>query len=222
MPSPYDLTTLEAAATRLKVSTADVELPSLITAASRAVSRHVGYELHRREGLTESVAGHGGRYLFLRAGAVQSVQRVEECGAEVPPDAYRLESPLMGRIARRRGCWPFTGRTSGGISNTPLQAEATGELVVTYTAGWVTPGQVALAREADAASTLVSDLEPDIAEAALITVTAWYRRKGRDADVASVGLGDSSQSFAGTGPLAVPTLAQGLLAPYRKPTRMGS
>ena len=72
MPSALDLTLAATAADELGVASSS-SLESLITRASVAVASYLGYPLQRREALTESVASQGGPYLFLRAGAIQSV-----------------------------------------------------------------------------------------------------------------------------------------------------
>src|SRR5690349_18374882 len=98
MPRPYGFTTLARAALRLRVAPTAAERPALLTAASQALADWIGYEAHLREGVEETVPSEGGRALFLRAGAVRRVQRVEVDGAEVPAGEYFPESPRLGRI----------------------------------------------------------------------------------------------------------------------------
>ncbi|RJS19563.1 hypothetical protein DRW03_21260 [Corallococcus sp. H22C18031201] len=195
--------------------TADPErLPLLITAASLALAEYIGYPLQRRTGIAEAVTSQGGAYLWLSAGAVRQVTRVEVRGAEVPPDAYALESPRMGRLAARGRRWPFTGTWTTGVSPTPLAAEATGEVVVTYDAGWVTPGQAAL----DAS--LAVDLPAHVALAAQLVATAMIQRDGAEDDVVSESIGDTSLTRT-TGEdgqvAALPARARQLVAQYVRP-----
>ncbi|AEI65564.1 hypothetical protein [Corallococcus macrosporus] len=144
MPAPQDLLTaaLLHPAARAGVETGRLAL--FITAASEAVASFVGYPLHRRMGVVESVAGTGGPYLWLAGGAVRQVVRVEVRGEELDATSYAVDSALMGRLVARSSRWPFTGSWTTGVSPTPLEARDTGEVVVTYDAGWVTPGQAAL------------------------------------------------------------------------------
>lgn len=209
MASPVDLTTAARAALRLGVDTEDEELPGLITGASEALAAWVGYPLHRREGVVETCAG-GAMRLFLRSGAVQSIASVSVLGVERAANTYRLEDPVKGILLSYRGLWPFTGRTGGGVSDAPLQREDTGEIAVTFTAGWVTPGQVELEPEQ------VRDLPQLFEQAALLIVTAWYRRKGEDPDEVSVSLGDASTSYGPGKANALPAVARTLVARYRK------
>lgn len=210
MPSELDLTTVATAASVLGVSAADVHLPRLITAASRAAARFLGYDVHARTGVVETVASNGGPHLFLRAGQVTALTEVLIDGAAADLSGIVIESALMGRLRRKDG-WPFTGSASGGVSSTPLHAWDTGELQVTFNAGWVTPGQKAL--DATKVRTLPEDLEQGVLE----IVTALYRRRGQDADVTSRSLGDGSITFGAKS--AIPATATAWLAPYRKPTR---
>ena len=218
MPTEYDLSTLERAALRLRVPPTDAELPAQIAAASQAVADWLGYEAHLREGVVETVPSEGGRVLLLRAGAVRRIRRITLGGTEVPPEEYVLTNPTSGRVTRHRGRWPFTGEWSQGVTPMPLTAHDTGEIVVTFDAGWRTHGQVALALAADATSDLVSDLPAVLEEAALVTLTALRAGAGRDPHVTSRSLGGGSISWAAERP-AVPALAQQLAGRYRKSWR---
>jgi len=215
MPSPLDFVTLAQASDRLKVSTSDAELPGFITAASSALAGWIGYEAHRREEVEESVPSDGGVYLWLRSGAVRQVLSVTFDGADVPPGTYHIDSPTQGRIVRRSGTWPFTGTWSHGVEPLPLASHDTGRLLVRFTAGWRTPGQVALALEADPGSTLQSELPAELREAVLITLAALYRPAGRDPNVVSRSTGSGSVTWRAD-PAAVPPLAQQLARRHRK------
>lgn len=223
MPTEYDFTTLARAAARLKVPTTDAQLPALITAASRALSSWMGYEAHLREAVEETVPSEGGLRLFLRAGAVRRLVRITVNGTEVPASDYVLESPKLGRILRRSCRWPFTGEWTEGVAPMPHTSHDTGAIVVTYDAGWRTPGQVALALETDPSSTLESDLPAELEEALLFTVTGWYRRLGMDLDVTTKSLGGASVSWGADslrgGKPSIPLMAEQLAAPYRKSIR---
>lgn len=223
MPSELDFTTVARAANRLKVPTTDPELPGLITAWSQALAEWLGYEAHLREGVEESAPSQGGVYLWLRSGAVRRVLSVAVHGVELPASAYHLHSPTQGCLVHRAGGWPFTGTWTRGVEPLPLASHDTGAVVVRFDAGWRTPGQVALALEADPASTLESDLPPVLEEALLITLTAWYRRMGQDVDVTSKGLGSASVGWGADsvrgGKPSLPLPTKQLAKPYYKKTR---
>ncbi|HEX5750019.1 MAG TPA: hypothetical protein VFZ09_27565 [Archangium sp.] len=223
MPTPYDFTTLARAATRIRVSTSDAELPALITAASRALANFLGYEAHLREEVDETVVGQGGVYVWLRAGQVRQLHSVKVHGAELAEGEVAIDCPRAGRLVRRRGRWPFTGSSTAGIVPIPLQAHDSGDIVVSFDSGWRTPGQVALALEAEPSSTLTSELPPELEEAALLVLTAWYRRLGQDPDVTTKSLGDASISWGADsmrgGKVAIPLIAAQLAAHHRKPGR---
>lgn len=219
MAAPHDLITLARAANRLQVPLSDIELPGLITTASEALAEWVGYPLHLRENVVETCAG-GAPRLFLQAGAIRRVLSVHVFGVEVEATGYKLEDPIKGHLLRLRCDWPFTGRTGGGVSDAPLQRQDTGDIAVTFDAGWVTPGQVELARAADPTSTLVTDLPATFEEAALVALTAWYRQLGADPDVTSMSIGGGSvgwgaDSMRGGRP-SLSLRARAMVARYRR------
>lgn len=208
-----DLLTAELLPANVRDAADPNRLPLLITAASLALAGHVGYPLYRRVGIVESVASLGGRYLWLRSGGVRQVTRVEVCGVEVPPSGYALESAVMGRVLSRGEAWPFTGRYSPGVSPTPQLVEDTGALVVTYDAGWVTPGQAALD------GTLQVDLPADLQLAAQMVVGALVHGDGAEEAVSeSIGGTSLTRATDEDGQLpAVPARARRLVARYRRP-----
>lgn len=214
MPSPVDLVTAEQLPSSVRDAVEVERLPLLITAASEAVAAHVGYPLHQRLSVVESVVGRGGRYLWLRSGAVRQVIRVEVGGEERAPATYAVDSAVLGRlVVRGAEPWPFTGTWTAGISSTPLDAQDTGEMLVTFDAGWVTPGQRAL----DAS--LVVDLPASLQLAAVEVLAAAVSRDGSPGDMTSESIGDTSASYAvgvDGGRVALPASARQLCAPYRR------
>ncbi|MBZ4371479.1 hypothetical protein [Corallococcus sp. AS-1-6] len=212
-----DLLTADLLPGNVRDAADPARLPLLITAASLALAGYVGYPLHRRAGVVESVASPGGRYFWLRSGGVREVTRVQVCGVEVPTSGYALESALMGRVLSRGEAWPFTGRYSRGVSPTPQVVEDTGELLVTYDAGWVTPGQ----KDLDAA--LVVDLPGDLQLAAQMVVGALVHGDGAEEAVSeSIGGTSLTRATDEDGQLpAVPARARRLVARYRRPRQGG-
>ncbi|HZI04314.1 MAG TPA: hypothetical protein VEZ71_09845 [Archangium sp.] len=223
MATLYDFTTLAGAAARLKVSASAPELPGLIAAASRALANFLGYPAHLRESVEESVPSEGGRYLWLRSGALRRVVRAAVAGAELAANTYAVDDATQGRLVRRAGTWPHTGTWSPGIQSTPLVSHDTGEVVVTFDSGWRTPGQVELARVADPSSSLASDLPPELEEAVLLTLTAWHQRLGVDPDVTSMAMGGASLGWGADamrgGKAALPLIAKLLARPHVKAHR---
>jgi hypothetical protein len=207
-----DLTLVATAAGEVGANASDPALQRIITAASKAVASYLGYPIEWLfDAAAQSVPGNGSRYLFLRAvGNLQQIFSITVGGALLAPSEYAIDDAQFARIRRVNGLWPFTGRTSGGVADDPLRAEDTGDIVVSYAAGWVTPGQVAN-QEADTVQ-----LPADIEQAALEVITAMWRRRGLDQGVAARSLGDGSVTYrdADVGPLSRSTKA--LLAPYRR------
>lgn len=235
MANAADMTTLNRAAQRLRVSTSDSDLPTLITAASKALVRYLGYAVERRTGVVESAVGHGGVYLWLESGALQEVTSVTVGGSALATTSYALDGTygaLRGRLVARGGYrWPFTGESTGGVNSTPFRAYDTGEILVTFTSGWVSPGQAVIAsgytepltaeQETEARSSVT--LPEELEQAALEVVTAWYRSKGHDPNVTSRSTGDASIGYGGDamrgGRASLPLVARELADYYRKVPR---
>ncbi|WNG57392.1 hypothetical protein F0U59_23465 [Archangium gephyra] len=218
MASELDLTTAAKVAEVLKVPASTTGLAELITTASELLADHVGYPVHRRLGVVETCAG-GAPHLFLRSGGVRSVSSVTVFGEERAASTWVVDDAVKGILLARGAPWPFTGRTGGGVSQAPMYREDTGEIVVTFDAGWVTPGQVELAKAEDPASTLESDLPAVFQQAALVAVTALFQGSGQNPNVQAMSLGSGSITFRDSAEASLPTLARSLVRRYRKHAR---
>jgi hypothetical protein len=207
-----DLTLVATAADEVGADPGDASLQRIITAASKAVASYLGYPVERLfDAAAQTVAGQGSRYLFLKGvGKLQQVLSITIDGVLLAASEYEIDNAQFARIRRLNGPWPFTGLTSGGVADDPLRAEDTGDILVVYLAGWITPGQVAL-QAAD-----VVELPADIEQAALEVITAMWRRKGKDRGVASQSLGSGSITYRETDVGPIPRSARALLAPYRR------
>lgn len=218
MPSELDLTTVAKAAEVLKVPASTAGLAELITTASELLADWVGYPVHRRTGVVETCAG-GAPHLFLRSGGVRSVASVTVFGRERDASTWVVEDAVKGILRARGEPWPFTGRTGGGVSQAPMYREDTGDIAVTFDAGWVTPGQVELAKAEDATSTLTSDLPASFQQAALVAVTALFQGAGQNPNVQAMSLGSGSLTFRDSAEASLPTLVRSLVKRYRKHSR---
>lgn len=207
MADAIDLTVVATAAGALGISAADASLPRLITAASQAIADWLGYPVHSREDVAETLVGDGGPYVWTQAGCVRSAV-VAVGGVELEASQVRIDNAIRGRLVV--DSFPFTGAGSAGISSAPVLSYRTGELTAVLSCGWVTPGQNAL----DAETYPAVDLPASIEQAAIEVVTAWYARKGRDQDIASLSVGSGSVSYADK--QAIPATARLLLSSYRK------
>lgn len=211
MASVNDLTSAATAGARPGLSgIGSTELAALITAASEAITKWLGYPLYRRTAVTETCIG-GAQRLFLKAGAIQSLTSVVCFGDTWDADDYALEDDIKGVIRSNVSAFPFTGRRGPGVSEAPLFRDDTGDIIVIHSCGWVTPGQVAL----DGA--LTRDLPQALEEACILTLLAWPR--GRDVNVVSESLGDGSRSYGSGTKSLVPLAARTMISEYRKHVR---
>lgn len=202
--------------------TADAALQRAVTAASRAAAVYCGRDFFRSPEIVEYPAGFGTPNLLLERAPILAVESVSVFGLELDASEYTFEGQLgaAGMLLRRRGVWPRTARDTGliteGASNFQGQSGTLG-VTVTYSGGFVTPGQKAL----DNALTVT--LPEDVQEAAILAAVAFYRRRGVDPGIASEALGDWSVSYRGPNELigvsggggGLPDASRALLNPYR-------
>ena len=190
------------------MSASDAQLARLVTAASAMVARAVGYPLHRNDA-TERPVG-GGVYLWLDAGAVQTLRAVREDGVALDASDYVLDDGRNGRLLRVGGVWPVRTVATAGVYPVCL-ISVPGRVEVDVTAGYVTPGQHALSAVEFPAVTLPPELE----QATLEVLTGLWRAKGRDPNVTSIALGGASYGFSGAAS-AIPPLAMQMISAHRK------
>jgi hypothetical protein len=119
---------------------------------------------------------------------VATIENVTEAGELLDPARYTIAGDLAdgGLVYRLEDAWPDTARVGGLVTTTvELRQGSPASLAVTYTGGYVTPGQVALAPAAGPVT-----LPADVEEAAILEACALYRGRGRDADLSAESLGD--------------------------------
>lgn len=207
-----DLTTATTVAGDLGVSATDPALVRLVTAASKTVARILGRgDLFYESGIVENVPGYGRPYLSLKRRPVISITSIALGGAPFDPSSdFLIEDADAGLVLRVGGIWPATGLLRGGIVEEELaMATADGQgYVVTYEAGWVTPGQAVTGWSGPPRS-----LPEDIEEATIQIVSNLYRARGADANIIAESLGDASITYHQVRK-ALPDSALSLLAPY--------
>ncbi len=210
MATAKDLTTTATAGARPGLTgIGSTELAALITAASEAIADHLGYQLHRRTGVVETCVG-GGRRLFLKAGAIQSIASLVCYEDTWDTGDYALEDDIKGVIRSNARPFPFTGRRGPGVSEAPLFRDDTGDITVTLACGWITPGQVALD------GSLTRDLPQVLEEACILALRGWVRS---DPNITSQAVGDASIGYGAAGRQSLPLVVAGLLKRYRKHAR---
>jgi hypothetical protein len=212
-----DLTLASTVAGDLGV-TADATVDRVVSAASRAIARYCGRVFEKATGIVEYPAGYGRPLLLLDRAPILGITSIVERGSTVDPSLYEAKGSNLdgGIVYRLQGVWANTARLDGRITDTlALNQGRSGVdgITVTYDAGFVTPGQVAIGLFP------AVTLPEDVQEAAILTAVAMYRRRGIDPNVASESLGDWSVSYQGTNTAigrggAIPETAQALVASY--------
>lgn len=212
MPSSTDLCLAATVASDLAVP-ADPSVERCVSSASRAIARRCGRAFDRAT-VTEYPASYGRPFLLLERPPLVAIVSVIEAGELLDPAGYTIAGDLAdgGLVYRLEGAWPDTARIGGLVTTTvELRQGSPAALAVTYTGGYVTPGQVALDPTAGPVT-----LPADVEEAAILEACALYRGRGRDADVSAESLGDWSVSYReqAAGQRLASTRAELLLAPY--------
>jgi hypothetical protein len=210
LPSDLCLAAIVAADLNMPVDTA---VERCVSAASRAISRMCGRAFERAT-VTEYPASYGRPFLLLERPPLVSILSVVEAGGLLAPASYTIVGDLAdgGLVYRLEGTWPDTARVGGLVTvSADLRQGSSDALAVTYTGGYVTPGQVSLTPSVGPVT-----LPADVEEAAILEACALFRGRGRDADVASEGLGDWSVSYRerAAGQRLASTRAEALLTPY--------
>ncbi len=212
MPFPTDLCLAATVAADLGVPV-DASVERCVSSASRAIARLCGRAFERVT-VTEYPASYGRPFLLLERPPLVAIVSVTEAGELLDPTRYTIAGDLAdgGLVYRLEDTWPETARVGGLVTTTvELRQGSPAALAVTYTGGYVTPGQVAL----DATVGPVT-LPADVEEAAILEACALYRGRGRDADVSAESLGDWSVSYRerAAGQRLASARAELLLAPY--------
>lgn len=110
-----------------------------INEATAAISNFCGRTFHREAGIVEKVAGFGSEFLLLSKTPVESISAISFDGVTVSSSDYSIHSAGAGMIYNANG-WNDTGGHSGNLSKTPVGGSRAKLYSVTYTGGYVMPG----------------------------------------------------------------------------------
>lgn len=174
----------------------DATVERVVTAASRAIASHCGRTFEKAAGIVEYPPSYDRTLLVLQRAPIVAITSIYEAGQLVDAADYESlgDHAAAGMVHRKTGRWMRTARDTGNLR--PAWTDHAGlggtdGVKVTYDAGWVTPGQNSL----DAVTYPTVTLPEDLQEAAVLAATAFYRRLGRDPNIASESIGDYSVSF---------------------------
>lgn len=159
------LTTVEEVVDRLGTSLTPAEMHTvsvIVDAVSDAARRYTGREFSRQV-YVEKVAGTGSVSLRLRHTPVVSIASIVRDGSTMLASEYQIADAENGRVYRQDG-WDWTVAHVASLSrqNRPHVGDELPEYEVTYTAGWLLPGE--------AGRTLPYDVE----EAAIQSAIDWW------------------------------------------------
>ena len=145
----------------------------LINVASDAIEKYCGRKLYRHSA-AERLAPSGRNRLVLNRRPLVSVESVAIDGDAFTD--YEIEDYALAYLWRD-GKWQTDAPSADGLSYDEEGGGSQRTIVVTYTAGYVTPQQ----DDPDATpDPVVRDLPYDLEQAAIETVASMWRRRGVD------------------------------------------
>ena len=150
----------------------------LIMVATDAIERYCGRSFHLLSRVERYAPPRGERLVLNQTPVAASPAPTATLdGAAI---TVELEDSALGFLRCIGGFSGATYEESYGVSQASLPGSAERVLLVTYTAGWVTPTQNGTGNPA-----LVRDLPYDLEQACLDTVASLFRRRGVDAAAAA-------------------------------------
>lgn len=177
-------------------------LERYIEAASSLVASILQRPLAYNVDVVERCRGFGGARLLLSRAPIVSVGSIVVDGDTLDPAGYQIEDADAGILFRGVG-WPDTAMVTASPSGHTAPGTEAPSIVVTYTAGWVTPGQ--------ATGLLPRTLPHAIEDAVVELVTSRWRRRNKDLRVVGETYQQSSYTYGG---VPVPAEVMAALAPY--------
>lgn len=227
--TPSVLTSLATVKTELglAVTTHDTRLERLITAASEMIADVLGRDVSYSGEVVEHVKGYGTALITLERRPVLAIESVVELGTElaatdyelaVDPTTSRSDSGIVRRLSGENalGTWPWTAQRRPDISQDKLPGSEAAAIVVTYSAGFVTPEQAASANWATLNPSAPTRTLPYVLEEACIElVVSLFRAGGKDRNITLEAVGHAQQSW-GQGRDAIPASVMALLAPWAR------
>ncbi|MDI6872096.1 MAG: phage head-tail connector protein [Bacillota bacterium] len=177
----------------------DALLSALIDQASGAIMDYCGRPF-AKETYKETVPGYGSNRLLLSRTPIVSVASVV-ADSEVIVD-YSVENPEAGILYRKVG-WRWTPPLGWNVTYYPMPGQEELLFAVTYTAGYVLPGD-----------TGTRTLPQAVERACIELVKAWFLGRDRDPALTGQRIGDLQVSYDPA--QAWPPIVERLLAPYRR------
>lgn len=212
----HDLTTIVAVETEVGPLT-DAQtawVASAITFASALIEQEAN-QIFAEQNYRETIEGSGSTTLMLSRTPILGTPIIVSTDNEVIVD-FVVENAEAGLLYRRLGWTQEVSYLSGSITYDPLGYETHPGFEVTYDAGYHLPSSdgIAIAGQIP--------LPPNVEEACILTVKAWWHKKNRDSSVSWKQVGDLALGYRGdpaaskkdsSGMLQLPPEARGLIKP---------
>ena len=207
-----DLTTIVAV---------EAEIGSLTTAQKTWAKSVIGFASYlieqeanqnfAQQQFKETIEGSGSTTLMLARTPIIGTPTIITTDNEVIAD-FVVDDPKAGILYRRQG-WTEEISYHRGISYDPLPYESHPRFVITYVAGYHLPSfpEEIVAGEVE--------LPGNVEQACILSVKAWFHKKGRDSSVSWKQVGDLALGYRGDPavkgqePLHLPPEARGLIKP---------
>jgi hypothetical protein len=209
-----DLTTVTAVQTEIGTLTNEQKAwaSSAITFASSLIEQEANQHFAQQQ-FKETIEGSGSTTLMLARTPIIGIPTIITVDNEVIAD-FVVENADAGILYRRQG-WTSEVSYHRGISYDPLPYETHPRFVITYNAGYHLPSFPAAIDTDEGEIGLPGNVE----QACVLTVKAWWHKKGRDSTVSWKQVGDLALGYRGDPAvkgedrLQLPPEARGLIKP---------
>ena len=186
-------------------------IEGMVNAVSEAIEQIAQRHFEFQVGIVEFVKGHGTYEIVLDRTPVRSIQSIAFISVDgTVSETYDSTSysfdPTTG-IVHRSGGWAWSAEAADDIRGSPLGGSERRALRVIYTGGYVTPEQARIGGYG------ARDLPADLEEAALISATALFKRRGANRDIQNDATQQSSVTYRSPaeGNILIGTEGTGLL-----------
>lgn len=213
---PTDLTDAATLSAELGWQANDARIPRLINLASdlarQYMNRFAPVSIEYAAGFVENVRGYQQPRIILTKTPVLTITSIAWQGFVFDPSEYTLQEPDAGFVYRQVG-FPWTGLVRNGLmqeDNVPGSEDRL--ITVTYTGGWVTPGQIAAGGWGGPPRSLPFDLE----DAVVMIARDRALHMNTDGSLVHEELGSAKAFYLPSGIQQIPPAAETILLKYKK------
>lgn len=164
----------------ISLPTDQAAVERLINVSSDAIERFCNRPLAHAVVTSERYQSHGGNRLVLKRRPVLSIQSITTAGGAIDSSGFYIENAEAGIIYFNSSLAVADATAEGSMSQDGLPGTGEADVLVSYTAGWITEAQVAAAAAETPARVIVRTLPYELEQAAIDTFASLWHRRGVD------------------------------------------